>query len=130
MARPLVASGTDPEQVKRAKRKVEQRENQIVASIAEVMATPAGRFVLWTLLEATHVYQTSFDHSGSVMYFREGERNVGLAWRARILAADERLYEVMEREARHRERRLDAELATVQDASATAAGEDPNGSEG
>lgn len=130
MSRPLVKNGSDAAQVRRAQRKVAQREAQLVVSLAEVLGTAAGRFVLWTLLEATHVYATSFDHSGSVMYFKEGERNVGLNWRARILAADEQLYELMEREARQRDRRLDAETAAAQDAPPAIAGEESDGSEG
>jgi hypothetical protein len=123
IARPLVKSGTDPDQVKRAQRTVQQAEEILAASLVAVLQTPAGRYVLWALLESTHVYTTSFDHSGSVMYFREGARNVGLLWRARIVAADPDLYDLMAREARLRDRRLDQQTAAVQDAPPVPEGE-------
>jgi hypothetical protein len=116
--RPLVRSGADPTQVRRAERKVRQADEIFAASLREILATPAGRFVFWTLLADMRVYDTSFDHSGSVMYFREGARNVGLKLRAQIIAADDSLYELMEREARQRDRRLDAESAAAQQPSA------------
>jgi hypothetical protein len=124
--RPLVNNGADVQQVRRAERKVQQGDDLLAARLREVLDTPAGRFVCWALLEQTHVFRTSFDHSGSVMYFTEGERNVGLAWRAKMLAADEALYELMEREARHRDKRLDGELAATQQSTAEAS----DGSEG
>lgn len=121
--RALVANGSDPAQVRRAERKMRQADEVLAGSLRTVLDTPAGRFILWCLLEDTHVYATSFDHSGSVMYFKEGERNIGLRWRARIIAADPTLYQLMCREAEQRAARLDAETAAVQDAS-PAAGED------
>lgn len=128
--RALVANGGDPKQVGRAARTVQRDEEQLAASLQAVLSTPAGRLVLWRLLEDTHVYGTSFDHSGSVMYFREGARNVGLTWRARILAADEPGYELMAREARARDRRVDAETAAAHIAPSSTTEEIPDGSEG
>lgn len=37
------------------------------------------------LLEETGVYRSSFNHSGSVMAFNEGQRNVGLRLLSQIL---------------------------------------------
>lgn len=124
--RPLVKNGADVQQVRRAERKVQQGDDLLAGCLREVLGTVSGRFVLWALLEQTHVYRTSFDHSGSVMYFTEGERNVGLTWRAKILQADEDLYELMAREARQRDKRLDQELTAMQQSTA----EGSDGSEG
>jgi hypothetical protein len=127
--RALVANGGDVAQVRRAERKVRQADEILAASLRDMLATPAGRYVLWCLLEDTHVYVTSFDHSGSVMYFKEGERNIGLRWRARLIAADLTLYQLMTREAEQRAARLDAETAAAQDAP-PATGEESDGSHG
>lgn len=115
----LVANGGDREQVNRATRTVQRADEQLAASLHAVLSTPAGRVVLWQLLDDTHIYATSFDHSGSVMYFKEGARNVGLTWQARMLAADEALYELMAREARAREKQLDAQTTATQTAPPT-----------
>lgn len=123
--RPLVNNGADVQQVRRAARKVQQGDALAMAWLREVMGTYCGRSVLAALLDEAHVFTTSFDHSGSVMYFKEGERNVGLRWRARIIAADEDLYDLMEHEARQRERRLDGELAAAQQST----GEESDGSD-
>lgn len=43
-----------------------------------LMGHPQGRRIVTRLLEMTHVYKPSFTPNGSVMCFKEGERNVGL----------------------------------------------------
>ncbi len=43
-----------------------------------LMGHPQGRRFVTRLLDMTHVYQPSFATNGSVMCFKEGERNVGL----------------------------------------------------
>lgn len=116
--RALVANGSDREQVARAGRTVQRADALLAAALQTVLSTQAGRIVLWQLLDDTHMYATSFDHSGSVMYFKEGARNVGLTWQARMLAADEGLYELMAREARAREKQLDAQTTATQTAPA------------
>lgn len=42
------------------------------------MAHAQGRRIAWRLLEKAGIYRTSFNHSGSVMAFNEGKRDVGL----------------------------------------------------
>jgi hypothetical protein len=110
MPRPLVDNGADPEQLRRANRTVTRRDSVLVESIRVVMRTPAGRFVMHTVLDDALVDGTSFHPSGSQMYFNEGKRKLGVEWRDKLIAADEANYELMQREARERARRLDSQL--------------------
>lgn len=112
--RALTRNAADPKQVKYAARKERRLEEQRIAWLKAVMSTYEGRAVFATLLEEAGLYESVFDHSGSVMYFREGKRNEGLKWQARLASCDETLYELMERERRARRRSLDAELDAVQ----------------
>jgi hypothetical protein len=111
--RALVRNAADPQQVRRAGRKVDDREDQFAAALATVMSTTAGRLVFAELLERAGLYQTVFDHSGSVMYFREGRRNFGLEIQAALVAADDALYDTLERERRARQRQDDRETAAT-----------------
>lgn len=44
-----------------------------------LMSSPRGRRFMWWLLSQTGLYRPSFNNSGSVTAFNEGQRNVGLA---------------------------------------------------
>lgn len=114
--RPLVRNGGDPEQVRRAERKVQQANEILAGSLRAVLATPAGRYLLAALLERSHIWKSSFDLSGSHMYFNEGERNIGLYWRALAIEADPDGYSLMEREQEARVKQLDQETAVAHDA--------------
>jgi len=52
-----------------------------------LMAHPQGRRIVSRLLEETGVNRTSFNHSGSVMAFNEGRRQIGLFLTAEVLEA-------------------------------------------
>ena len=49
-----------------------------------VMSSPRGRRFVWWLLSVAGVYRLSFNNSGSVTAFNEGQRNVGLRLQAEI----------------------------------------------
>lgn len=49
-----------------------------------LMTHEPGRRFMWRLLEAAGVYRTSFNNSGSITAFNEGQRNVGLRFLAEI----------------------------------------------
>lgn len=112
--RALVRNASDPRQVRYAARAEKRAEDQLRAWIVATLSTYEGRAVFATMLEEAGLFESVFDHSGSVMYFREGKRNEGLKWQARLVDADEQLYEQMERERRARRRQLDATTQAVQ----------------
>lgn len=112
--RALVRNASDPRQVKHAERTERRQAEQLRAWIKATLSSYEGRAVLATLLEECGLFESVFDHSGSVMYFREGRRNEGLKWQARLVETDEQLYEQMERERRARRRQLDATTQAVQ----------------
>lgn len=64
--------------------KLEREARQIVEDLRWLMGHKPGRRFVRRLLERTGVYRTSFNTSGSVMAFNEGQRNVGLGLVAEI----------------------------------------------
>lgn len=97
----------DPIDVQGASRQARKIERRRLTQYKAILATPEGRFVMWDLLCATGLFESSFSQS-SLIYFNEGRRNVGLKLRADLELADEQGVETMEREARTRKRQ-DAE---------------------
>jgi hypothetical protein len=73
----------DEAQVESAKQRKAQEEDDI----KWLMGHAAGRRIASRILGRTHVRKTSFNASGSVMAFSEGERNVGLWFEAQLLTA-------------------------------------------
>lgn len=60
----------------------EQKAHEIrrreVGDLTWLMANAQGRRIVWRLLQRAGVYTSSFSHSGSVMAFNEGRRDMGL----------------------------------------------------
>lgn len=108
--RALVRNAADPEQVKRAGRKVRDREALLMAALKETLRYESGRLVLSELLDRAGLYATSLDSSGSMVYFKEGRRNFGLEIRAACESADEEATDLMDRERRARIKRMTADL--------------------
>jgi hypothetical protein len=61
-----------------------ERRRKEVEDMKWLMAHKPGRRFMWRLLELAGVYRTSFNNSGSVTAFNEGQRNVGLRYVAEI----------------------------------------------
>lgn len=99
-ARNLQRNAADPQQVKRAGRKVQSQRDRLLGSMREVMRSPAGRVLVWGLLGYRPIDETVYDHSGSSMYYKEGQRSMTLWIKATALEADEDLYLLMEKEMR------------------------------
>jgi hypothetical protein len=60
-------------------------ERTFVEDVKWVMSSPRGRRFVWWLLSLTGTRRSSFNNSGSVTAFNEGQRNVGLAVEAQII---------------------------------------------
>ena len=98
-------------------RKAEQEQarqsdlEQLKQDVEALMATGAGRRIVWRLLESTHVYQTCYRDNPLQMARAEGRREIGLmltewlsiyAWENYQLMLTEANNERRERDARQR----------------------------
>jgi hypothetical protein len=84
----------DPLDLQRQEREAESEElvarekrRRELDDLRWLMAHPQGRRIVSRLLEETGVNRTSFNHSGSVMAFNEGRRQIGLFLTAEVLEA-------------------------------------------
>lgn len=99
MSKPAVINAADPRQVRTAERLERRRLARFGDSLRAVLATPAGRAVLWGLLERAGVYRSVWDPSAKIHY-NAGRQDFGHELLATICAADEAAYMLMESEAR------------------------------
>lgn len=60
-------------------------DRTFVEDLRWVMSSPRGRRFVWWLLSLAGVRRLSFNNSGSVTAFNEGQRNVGLAIEGQIV---------------------------------------------
>lgn len=58
--------------------KAHEIRRQEVGDLKWLMANVQGRRIVWRLLDRAGVYRSSFNHSGSLMAFAEGRRDMGL----------------------------------------------------
>lgn len=80
-----MATLDDPTDLNRIEREAEADEAKAretrrkeLDDLRWLLGHPQGRRILNRILERTGVFRTSFNHSGSVMAFNEGRREVGL----------------------------------------------------
>jgi hypothetical protein len=115
----LVGNAADPAQVHRARRKEKDRRTQELADLQRVLAEPAGRRVLWRVLDRCGLFRHIWAEEAARMYLRAGEQNIGHWLMAEIEQADdEALFRLMV-EARQRAKREAVENAAAQTARAT-----------
>ncbi len=102
---------TDIEGQRRRKRQADDKTRLDAAVAAEdfqwLMKDKRGRRFIWSLLERTGVFRSSFT-GNSETFFREGQRNVGLLLMAQIHEACPEQYAVMLQEQKTNDRRDDA----------------------
>lgn len=96
----LVGNAADPEQVAKATKKGALARIQQMNDLRQVMSTRSGRRVLWGLLAECGVFRTSFHTNGSIVYFNEGMRQIGLKLLADLNEADEAAYALMASEGK------------------------------
>lgn len=73
-------------------------DDQLTADLSVVLSSRAGRNVLWSLLEGSGLYLSSFHEDAAWMAFREGNRNAGLQLLASIQRVDQAAYITMMQE--------------------------------
>lgn len=69
------------------KKKQEQQRlaaKQYQEDFKKLVTVPEFRRFFWELLSRTGIYTTSFHQSGSVVYFNEGRREIGLRYMSEI----------------------------------------------
>jgi hypothetical protein len=98
--KPVVKNAASKSQVKESDHKIRRGREREVADICHVLSSVEGRRFVWRYLETCKVFQSSWDHSGSVMSFNEGQRNVGLRLLADINEAMPEAYLVMMKESK------------------------------
>ena len=96
---------SDAERIEKERERADSRERKkYLSDIREVIATPAGRRLVWKLLG--YCDRISAHQSGSWTYFREGERNVSLQLKADIIDAHPDLYIDMLKDSIKKEREV------------------------
>lgn len=117
-----VRNAADPQQVKRAARKQREADEDRIAAIRVVLQTVEGRRVFWDLLSAAGVFRSIW-HPSAEIHYNAGRQDFGHEMMADLLLADEDAWELMQREARARQRQEDRET----DAAHAAADETSGG---
>lgn len=64
-----------------------ERRRKEVEDLRWLLANPQGRRIAARMLSETGVFRSSFNHSGSLMAFSEGKRQIGLWLTAELLEA-------------------------------------------
>lgn len=73
-----VKNASDAKQVKEARELEKRDDSQQIDDLKKILKSEYGKRFIWKLLGDCGVFRTSFDTSGSIVYFNEGKRVVGL----------------------------------------------------
>lgn len=117
--RALVRNASDPQQVRRAARKERDATARRLEAIRNVLQTSEGRRVFWDLLDAAGVFRSIW-HPSAEIHYRAGRQDFGHEIMADIVAADETAFELLQREARARQRDEDRDTDAAHTAPARA----------
>lgn len=98
--RPLVKNAGSERQVRRAARTETERSERFRDGLKQTLATPGGRAFIWGLLGEARVYESAWHDHGSRMAFNVGQQDFGHFIMAECIAADEAMFQLMEREGR------------------------------
>lgn len=89
-----MATDKDPTDLNRLAREAEadeavasERRRKELDDLRWWLGHPQGRRIIGRLLEQAGMFRSSFNHSGSVMAFQEGKRDIGLFITSEILEA-------------------------------------------
>ncbi|MFO0467332.1 MAG: hypothetical protein ACK5ZS_00065 [bacterium] len=110
---PMVSNAADQSQVKRAERKTRDKAEILRAAWQEVLATDAGRMVLWDILGECKFMQSVW-HPSALIHCNAGKQEIGLIITARIAEADELMLVKMMQESHARARREAIEAQALQ----------------
>jgi len=96
MKKPLIQNAADESQVKEAKETIRISRMAELNALRAAMSVEAFR--KWIYPRVNVCDRISVDPSGSMTYFKEGERNVALKIKADLLEADPQAYLLMMQE--------------------------------
>jgi hypothetical protein len=113
-----VKNAADKQQVTRAAAKERRKYAQARAAVVAVLSTVDGRAFCWSLLESARVFESIW-HPSAQIHYNAGRQDFGHQLMADLIAADERLYQLMESEARARLRREQADTDAAHTPSAS-----------
>lgn len=95
MTKPLVTNASNVKQVKNASIKERFSRRQQIEDLRAILSSPNGRRFLWRYLDECGVFRSSYDASGSKVYFNEGIRNVGNKLLSEITEANPKAFAEM-----------------------------------
>jgi hypothetical protein len=122
--RAYVRNASDPEQVKRAERRIRNQQALFLRALRVVLDTYEGRLLLWELVTRSGLFRSAYAPTDGPIYYVVGRQDFGRELMVDVANADAKNYAMMQHEARVRARRERSEL----DAAETPrAGEDPSG---
>ena len=88
----ISADPTDPNRYEREAEAEDAEAREIrrkeLEDLRWLLGHPQGRRIALRLLDETGVFRSSFNHSGSLMAFNEGKRNVGLWLTAELMESN------------------------------------------
>lgn len=96
-------NASDPRQIRAAAKAAKAVDAQSSGVIIGLMSSLAGRAWVRSILEAAHVFQTSFSPNPYATAFAEGERNIGLRILGAVVQHCPDQYLAMMREAQEKE---------------------------
>ncbi len=93
-------NASDASQVNAAKAKTKALEGRRIASLKNVLATDAGKELLWWWLEQAGIYETPWSMDDGLRCKNIGRGDFGRFMLAQILSADMEAYFEMQRNAK------------------------------
>jgi hypothetical protein len=87
---------TNPTEDEKARVRLDRQ--QMLADVAVVMGSPAGRRTIWRWLSAGRVFGRCFQSSAAETFYREGRREMANQIYAEVREASLKLYRLMEDE--------------------------------
>jgi hypothetical protein len=98
----MTTNATDPKQLEKARLNEALKDKQFFRDLFWLLDQPAGRRVLWWILDISGIYRSSFT-GNSTTFFNEGRREVGLTLLAKISETKPEALILMMQESKKRE---------------------------